>query len=103
MSIAPVAAEKGNPVILTDGKKTNYLKDVKSYAIGGTGVLKPYFDSFAERIEDDRFETNSKVIKKFFQIKTLNLSKSHVLIDALTASALKEPVVLINDLLISLL
>lgn len=98
MSIAPVAAEKGNPVILTDGKKTNYLKDVKSYAIGGTGVLKPYFDSFAERIGGlDRFETNSKVIKKFFPNKKhVNLSKSHVLIDALTASALKEPVVLIS-------
>lgn len=99
MSIAPVAAKNANPVILTDGKTTKYRKDIKSYAIGGTGVLKPYFDSFAERISGkNRFETNRKVIKKFFSDKKhVNLSKSHELIDALTASALKEPVVLIND------
>ena len=98
MSIAPVAAKNGNPVILTDGNKTSYRKNVKSYTIGGTGVLKTYFDSFSERIGGkDRFETNSKVIRKFFPNKThVNLSKSHVLIDALTASALKEPVVLIS-------
>lgn len=99
MSIAPVAAKKGNPVILTDGKKTAYRKDVKAYAIGGTGVLKESFDAFAERIGGkDRFETNRLVINKFFPDKThVNLSKSHVLVDALTASALKEAVVLIND------
>ena len=99
MSIAPVAAKNGNPVILTDGKTTEYLKNVKSYSIGGTGVLNTYFDSFAERLGGQtRFETNANVINKFFQDKQhVNLSKSDVLIDALTASALKQPVVLISD------
>lgn len=99
MSIAPVAAKNGNPVILTDGKTTEYLKNVKSYSIGGTGVINSYFDSFAERIGGQtRFETNANVINNFFPNKQhVNLSKSDVLIDALTASALKEPVVLISD------
>lgn len=99
MSIAPVAAKNSNPVILTNGKSTNYKKNVKSYSIGGYGVLDSSFDSFTERISGvNRFETNKKVIEKFFDDLThVNLSKSHVLIDALTASALKQPVVLIND------
>lgn len=99
MSIAPVAAKNANPIILTDGNSTTYRMNVKSYAIGGSGVLKSNFDFFAERIGGiDRFETNRLVIKKFFPDKIhVNLSKSHVLIDALTASALKEPVVLINS------
>lgn len=99
MSIAPVAAKNSNPVILTNGKSTNYKKNVKSYSIGGYGVLDSSFDSFTARIAGvNRFETNKKVIEKFFDdITHVNLSKSHVLIDALTASALKQPVVLIND------
>jgi len=99
MSIAPVAAKNENPIILTNGKSTEYKKNVKSYSIGGIGVLNSYFDSFTERIEGiNRFETNKKVIDKFFDNREhVYLSKSHVLIDALTVSALKEPVVLVND------
>lgn len=99
MSIAPVAAFNQNPVILTNGQSTSYKKSVKSYSIGGTTVLNSSFDSFSERISGlNRFETNKNVISKFFPNKThVNLSKSDVLIDALTASALKEPVVLISD------
>lgn len=99
MSIAPVAAKNGNPVILTDGKTTDFKRNIKSYAIGGKGVLSEYFDKLSERISGkDRFETNKNVITKFFPNKTnVNLSKSNELIDALTASALKEPVVLIDN------
>lgn len=99
MSIAPVAAKTGNPVILTDGKTTSFRRNVKSYSIGGTGVLNQSFDSFSERLNgQNRFETNRNVILKFFPDKThVNLSKSNELIDALTASALKEPVVLIDN------
>lgn len=99
MSVAPVAASTGNPVILTDGSSTDYRKDVQAYSIGGTGVLNTYFDGFAQRINGiDRFETNKNVVNMFFPDKThVNLSKSDVLIDALTASALKEPVVLISN------
>lgn len=99
MSIAPVASFNQNPVILTNGQSTNYKKSVKSYSIGGTTVLNSSFDNFSERISGlNRFETNKNVINKFFPNKThVNLSKSDVLIDALTASALKEPVVLISN------
>ena len=38
MSIAPVAAKNGNPVILTNGKSTTYKKDATGFIIGGTGV-----------------------------------------------------------------
>ncbi|WP_111931007.1 cell wall-binding repeat-containing protein [Clostridium tertium] len=99
MSIAPVASFNQNPVILTNGQSTNYKKSVKSYSIGGTTVLDSSFDNFSERISGlNRFETNKNVINKFFPNKThVNLSKSDILIDALTASALKEPVVLISN------
>ncbi|MCR1951900.1 cell wall-binding repeat-containing protein [Clostridium sp. DSM 100503] len=50
MSIAPVAAKTGNPVILTDGKTTDYKRNIKSYAIGGTSVLNESFDNFSERL-----------------------------------------------------
>ncbi|MEG1028244.1 MAG: PIG-L family deacetylase, partial [Oscillospiraceae bacterium] len=62
-------------------------------------VLTSYFDGFSQRIDGtNRFETNKNVINMFFPNKThVNLSKSDVLIDALTASALKEPVVLVSD------
>ena len=98
MSIAPVAASRKNPVILTNGLNTDYKKDVQSYSIGGTTVLNASFDTFTERISGlNRFETNKNVINKFFPDKThVNLSKSDVLIDALTSSALKEPVVLVS-------
>lgn len=98
MSIAPIAAKSRNPIILTGGKTTSYLKNVQAYSIGGTGVLNSYFDYFSERIGGiDRFETNSKVTNKLFPIKNhVNFSKSDVLINALTSSALKAPVVLIN-------
>lgn len=99
MSIAPVAAKKGNPVILTDGEKTDFKRNVKSYSIGGIAVLNSSFDTFSERLSGaNRFETNKNVIKRFFPDKThVNLSKADELIDALTSSALKEPVVLIDN------
>lgn len=99
MSIAPVAASKGNPVILTDGESTNYRKSVLAYSIGGTSVINSNFNNFSERINGiDRFETNKNVINKFFPDKNhVNLSKSDVLVDALTVSSLKEPVVLLSN------
>lgn len=99
MSIAPVAAKNANPIILTNGKETPYRKSVKSYSIGGTTVLSTYFDSFSERLGGKtRFETNKLIIDKFFEDKShVYLSKSEELIDALTSSALKEPVVLVDN------
>ena len=99
MSIAPVAAKSGNPVILTDGNNTNYQLNVTSYSIGGTGVMAQWFDYFTERLSGtNRFLTNKIVINKFFPEKDhVYLSKSDELIDSLTSSALKEPVVLVNN------
>lgn len=99
MSIAPVASSRQNPVILTNGQSSTYKRSVPSYSIGGTTVINSSFDSFTERISGlNRFETNKNVINKFFPNKShVNLSKSDVLIDALTSSALKEPVVLISN------
>lgn len=99
MSIAPVAAKTGNPVILTNGSSTTYRREVPSYSIGGVSVLTNYFDDFCTRISGkDRFETNKNVINKFFPNKNhVYLSKSEELIDALTSSAMQEPVVLISN------
>lgn len=99
MSIAPVAAKNGNPVILTNGKSTVYNKDVESFIIGGTGVMESGFDSYGERLGGKtRFETNKNVINRFFEDKSeVYLSKSIELIDALTSSALKSPVVLVDN------
>ena len=99
MSIAPVAAKSGNPVVLTNGITTDYKLSVPSYSIGGIGVMSSWFDSFAERLSGtNRFLTNKAVINKFFTEKEhVYLSKSDELIDSLTSSALKEPVVLINN------
>lgn len=99
MSIAPVAAKSANPVIITDGYSTDYIKSVPSYSIGGTTVLSTWFDGLSTRIGGlNRFETNKKVIKNFYsEYDHVNLSKAYELIDALTASALKQPVVLASD------
>lgn len=99
MSIAPVAARSGNPVILTNGSTTDYRLNVPSYSIGGTGVMNEWFNSFTERLSGtNRFITNRVVINKFFTEKDhIYLSKSDELIDSLTSSALKKPVVLINN------
>lgn len=99
MSIAPVAARSGNPVVLTNGATTDYRLNVPSYSIGGTGVMSTWFDSFTERLSGaNRFLTNKVVINNFFAEKDeVYLSKSDELIDSLTSSALKKPVVLINN------
>ncbi|MBL4932990.1 cell wall-binding repeat-containing protein [Clostridium paridis] len=99
MSISPVAAKSKNPVILTNGISTAYRRNVDSYTIGGTGVLGAWFDTFTTRLGGkSRFETNKEVIDYFFQNKQhVYLSKSEELIDALTSSVMKEPVVLIDD------
>ena len=66
MSIAPVAAMTGNPVILTYGKTSKYQKNVKSYAIGGTGVLDKSFDNFSERLsEKNKFDSVTHITHSY--------------------------------------
>lgn len=98
MSIAPVAAKNSNPVILTNGKSTSYKKDAVGFIIGGTGVMSTELDYLGERLGgSSRFETNRKVVNRFFEdINEVYLSKGWELIDALTSSALKKPVILLD-------
>lgn len=77
LSIAPIAAKKGMPIILTGKDKLstsakNYLKDKNinnSYVIGGTGVIE---NSILKEVKNstriygkNRFETNMEILKKF--------------------------------------
>ncbi len=98
MSIAPVAAKSSNPVILTNGRSTTYKRDAEGFIVGGTGVMSTDFDYLGERLGGtSRFETNKIVVSRFFDnIDDVYLSKGWELIDALTASALKKPVVLVD-------
>ena len=70
VSIASAAIKNKMPVIVTDGKKLNSnLSSVKTYAIGGNAVIS---DSIVKKINatriggKNRFETNKKVIQKFY-------------------------------------
>lgn len=98
MSIAPVATKNSNPVILTNGRSTTYRKDATGFIIGGTGVMSIDLDYLGERLGGaSRFETNRKVVSRFFDnVDEVYLSKGWELIDALTSSALKKPVVLVD-------
>ena len=98
MSIAPVAAQNSNPVILTNGKFTSYKKEATGFIIGGMGVMSKDLDYLGERLGgSSRFETNKKVVSRFFNnIDEVYLSKGWELIDALTSSALKKPVILVD-------
>ncbi|MBU5485776.1 cell wall-binding repeat-containing protein [Clostridium sp. MSJ-11] len=77
LSVAPIAAIKGMPIILTD-KNTlpkevkNYLKDKevdKAYIIGGTGVISKEIgdelDNPHRLSGKDRFDTNVEILKEF--------------------------------------
>ncbi|WP_411678827.1 cell wall-binding repeat-containing protein [Clostridium thailandense] len=77
LSIAPIAAQKGIPILLsdknnlTDGVK-DYIKDKNiknSYIIGGTGVISEKIQSDLpnpKRLSgQDRFETNLAIINEF--------------------------------------
>lgn len=118
LSIAPIAAAQGMPVILTKTKKLpdevkSYLDANKisvSYVIGGTGAVSDAVKAElpgADRISgSDRFDTNKNVLENFAD--DLNFEKVFVAVgdgskgnefaDALTASALaaqtSSPVIL---------
>lgn len=115
LSIAPVAAKKGIPIILTP--KT-YLPSVvktyisskgitKTYLIGGSGVISEKVRQDlpdAERIwGSDRYETNVAILNRFS--KELDFNKSYMATgrdfpDALAGSALapetSSPIILVD-------
>lgn len=114
LSIAPIAAKKGIPILLTNTNilpisVSNYIagKSIsKSYVIGGTGVVsevvKSKLPGSKERLGGtDRYDTNIKVLQKFED--ELNFTSTYVATgkdfpDALSASALasknSSPVIL---------
>lgn len=70
VSIASAAIKNKMPVIVTDGKKLDSsLSSVKTYAIGGKSVIS---ESLVKKTKatrlggKDRYETNKKVIQKFY-------------------------------------
>ncbi|MCC0633398.1 cell wall-binding repeat-containing protein [Clostridioides sp. ZZV15-6388] len=104
MSIAPVAAKNKVPIILTDGKKIPFsTKELSVYAIGGSSAIdeKLIKETNATRVGgNDRFETNKKVIEKFYNgANGFYITKGYQLIDALTLSPLakEKPIVLVAD------
>lgn len=103
LSVAPIAASKGMPILLVDNKYIpsaikNYLstqKVSKSYIIGGSGVISNTVASkFAnnERIAgSNRYATNVKVIDRFaadINFNSVYVATGQNFPDALTGSAL---------------
>lgn len=100
MSIAPVAAKNEGAIILSNNKDhDSYYKT--DYIIGSTSVISNDIakKSGGKRIGGkDRYETNKMVINNFYHnIDNVNVTKGDLLVDALTASAIKEPILLASE------
>lgn len=104
MSVSTVEAKLESPIILTNGKNSEYDKKfgVKYYVIGGNSVMN---DSIVEKYDakrisgENRYETNRNVIKEFYpNSKKLYIANGETLVDALTASTLakNDGIVLVN-------
>ncbi len=115
LSIAPIAAIKSMPIILTDTKVIpdsvkEYINDniiSKCYVLGGTGVVN---DSAVKNISNvkrlsgaDRYETNISIINEFssdLNFKNIYLASGEDFPDALCGSAAAgkdgSPIILTN-------
>lgn len=102
ISIASVAARDKAAIILTDGKSIPFsTNEVKSYAIGGTATMDDILvkNTNSTRLGgSDRFDTNKRIINQFYNgIKEFYIAGSRNLTNALLASSLKSPVVLVDN------
>lgn len=104
MSASPLAAKYKAPIILTNGKNIEVdKKDVEYYVIGGEAVVDNSIvkELSATRISGkDRYETNRKVIARFYKNKSkLYLANGRTLVDALTSSNLakEDGIVLVSE------
>lgn len=103
LSIAPIAGEKGIPVLLTldsqlSSSVKSFIKDQnisKTYVIGGTGVVSDNVLNAlpsSERIWGaDRYETNADIISRFqpeLNVANIYLASGEGVADALAGSAL---------------
>ncbi|TQQ83192.1 hypothetical protein EXD82_09540 [Peptacetobacter hominis] len=92
MSASAVAAKYKAPIILTNGKTSNYAKKsgVEYYAVGGKAVLDDKIVSKygAKRFGgEDRYETNRLIINEFYKNSSkYYFTKGDPLVDALTVS-----------------
>ena len=104
MSASAIAAKKGAPILLTNGKTSTHAKKsgVEYYVIGGNSVVdKSIADKYNAEVlaGKDRYETNREVIAEFYSNSDkLYLANGDTLVDALTASPLakNEGIVLVN-------
>lgn len=105
MSASSISAKYIAPIILTNGKSSNYIKEENKeyYVIGGKNVVS---DSIVEKYSarriagEDRYETNRKVISEFYSgSNKYYVANGNTLVDALTASILTQEkgVVLVNE------
>ncbi|HBE9271453.1 cell wall-binding repeat-containing protein [Clostridioides difficile] len=104
MSVSSVAARDGVPVILTDGKSIPFKVDgVQCYSLGSEEIMSNELVSKANSIRiagKDRFETNKKVIQKFYRgANKFYISQGYKLVDAVAGSPLAKnrPIVLVDD------
>ncbi|WP_024620992.1 cell wall-binding repeat-containing protein [Metaclostridioides mangenotii] len=103
ISASSVASRDGVPIILTEGKGTDFdLNGLNRYAIGSNLSLSDKFvsDIGAKRLGGvDRFDTNKKLIQWFYKdYGEVYLSQAYNLVDALAVSPLakNKPVVLVH-------
>lgn len=119
LSVAPIAASQGYPIILTPGDSLSESAiDVLNnanmcYKIGGETVVSDKIDSLIEKDSFyikrlgglDRYETNKAVIGQFnfstFDYNNVYIANGLSFPDALTGSALaaknRAPIVLVNN------
>lgn len=104
MSVSSVAARDGVPVILTDGKSIPFKVDgVQCYSLGSEEIMSNELVSKTNSVRiagKDRFETNKKVIQRFYKgTKKFYVSQGYKLVDAVAGSPLAKdkPIVLVND------
>ncbi|MCS4467015.1 cell wall-binding repeat-containing protein [Clostridium botulinum] len=117
--MAPVAAQKGMPILLTNrgdlSKVAKEFLDTKtlteSYVVGGTGVVSSKISSQLNNNTrlggENRYETNSAVLNHFadkFSYDKVYVASGENYPDALSGSVLaaasKSPLVLVGILLI---
>lgn len=105
MSASAIAAKKGAPILLTNGKTSTHAKksDVEYYVIGGNSVVdKSIADKYNAEVlaGKDRYATNKEVINEFYSgSDKVYIANGDKLVDALTASPLakKDGIVLVNE------
>ena len=99
MSASAIAAKKGAPILLTNGKTSTHAKKsgVEYYVIGGNSVVdKSIVDKYNAEVlaGKDRYATNKEVINEFYSgSDKVYIANGDKLVDALTASPLAKKMV----------